>query len=303
VSRHPFIDRLNDYLSSAGIDDTAARHLRNIARIFAALKEDGRIQSENPSRIVPNDISQFVSYRSEGGASSATIRRDLRYLDGFLSFCNNDSVTVYLDDLRSKEKEIIESEGVSLAQSILHRSGKVSGMDPLRQKAYSFVIVSMVFGLRPEQVRKTFLIRDFSPGQLSSLFIQYQDGSSSKCVKLDPRALPILDGYIDSLAVMGRHAFAQKQPLFPSSDPLFTFISPEESRSLKRIVEKDLGATFDYRMLQKAYRIMSTVDVDPSTIVKENVSTVKDTYTDTRAFGKLKDVLFRRALRDSSSSF
>lgn len=187
MSRHPFIDRLNDYRAAVGLDDTAERHLRNIARIFAALKDDGRIQSENPSRIIPNDITQFVSYRSEGGASPTTIRRDLSYLEGFLSFCSNDSVSVYLDDLRSKEKDIIESECTHLAQSILEKSRKVSGMDPCRQKAYSFVIVSMVFGLRPEQVRKAFLIRDFSLGQLNTLFIQYQDGSASKRVKLNIR--------------------------------------------------------------------------------------------------------------------
>ena len=293
MSRHPFIDRLNDYLASVGLDDTADRHLRNIARIFAALKDDGRIQSENPSRIVPNDISQFVSYRSEGGASSATIRRDLRYLDGFLSFCSNDSVTVYLDDLRSKEKEIIESECTHLAESILDRARKVSGMDPLRQRAYSFVIVSMVFGLRPEQVRKAFLIRDFSPGQLSSIFIQYQDGPSFKRVKLDLRALPILDGYIDSLTVMGHHAFAQKQPLFPSSDPLFTFISLEESRSLKRIVEKDLGATFDYRTLQKAYRIMSSEDAEEPSEPLNRGTMDEAMPKDQRNPGRLRSRLFR----------
>ena len=293
MSRHPFIDRLNDYRAAVGLDDTAERHLRNIARIFAALKDDGRIQSENPSRIIPNDIAQFVSYRSEGGASPTTIRRDLRHLESFLSFCSNDSVTVYLDDLRSKEKEIIESECTHLAESILDRARKVSGIDPLRQRAYSFVIVSMVFGLRPEQVRKAFLIRDFSPGQLNTLFIQYQDGPSSRRVKLDSKALPILDGYIDSLSVMGRHAFAQKQPLFPSSDPLFTFISPEESRSLKHIVERDLGTSFDYRRLQKAYGIMSSEDAEEPSEALNRGTMDEAIPKDQRNPGRLRSMLFR----------
>ena len=293
MSRHPFIDRLNGYRAETGIDDTAVRHLRNTARIFAVLKEDGRIQSENPSRIAPGDVTQFVAYRREGGASFATVRRDLRYLDGFLAFCGNDSVSVYIDDLRSLEDERIASEGIPLVQSFLDRLGRVSGADRVALKAYVFVALSMVYGLRPEQVRKAFLLRAPYPDRPGVLAIQYHDDRSVKRIEPDLRALPILRTYIDGLTFTGRHIFARVQPLFPSKDPLFTFIGPEESRALKRIVEDDLGTPFDYRTLQKAFRMMSSEDAEPSEPGNEMAADAS-THKDRRGPARLRDMLFRR---------
>ncbi len=43
------------------------------------------------------------------------------------------------------------------------------------------------------------------------------------------------------------------RPLFPSSDPLFDYIGPDESRELKDMVENDIGISFDYTQCTEVY--------------------------------------------------
>lgn len=56
MSRYPFSDRIEEYLSSGlysfGNEESveaARRHLRSIGRIFHQLKTEGMVESDNPS--------------------------------------------------------------------------------------------------------------------------------------------------------------------------------------------------------------------------------------------------------------
>ena len=257
MSRYPFNDRIEEFLGSDSRESdkqsvtTDRNHLQNIGRIMHLLKENGTIQSDNPSRIVPKDIQCFIDERRSGGVSESTISRDLSYLENYLLFHGNCSVGEYQENLRRKELEDKRKNSEKALRKIfLHNSKDVK--DNRLVKAYAFVMLAIVFDIHPDMLRKAKLRNQYSGG-LNSYRLQFigKDGME-RDEHLDLDRLPIIGRYIDQTYLLGL-VNSTSRPLFPSSNPLFDYISPDESRELKVLVEKDIGLSFDYSHCTEIY--------------------------------------------------
>jgi hypothetical protein len=257
MSRYPFNDKIEEFLeASPGKSNdqsvsTDRNRLQNIGRILHLLKEIGTIQSDNPSRITPKDIQCFVEERRSEEISDSTISRDLSYLDGYLQFHDNCSVEEYLEELRKRdlEKQRKDSER-ALRKIFLHNSKDIRDARMIR--AYAFVMLAIVFDIHPDMLRKAKL-RNLYNGAVNDYRIQFMDRNGierDEC--LDLNRLPVIERYIDQTYLLGI-VNSTPRPLFPSSNPLFDYISPDESREFKNMVEKDIGATFDYIQCTKIY--------------------------------------------------
>ncbi len=271
MSRYPFSDRIDEYIQSCGTrignnesNDAARRHLRNMGRVFHQLRTEGIIGSDNPSQITVRDVQSYTERRRSDGASDSTVRRDLGYLNGYLLFHDNDSALVFLEDVEERRREIDALSSANAFKRIMNVSARPDCLGWNDVKAFSFVVLIIVLGLRPEQLRKSF----YSPGQYTGCpmdhFIDYIDNNGEKIhIKLDLDRMPVVERYIkDPPLDLKMHHFS-KRPLFPSGNPLFDFASPEDVRNMKKLVEKQIGQKFDYRICQRVYNSMKVDDEEP----------------------------------------
>ena len=258
MSRYPFNDGIEEFLSRSFSDsdeqsvDKGRNSLQNIGRIMHLLKEKGVIQSDNPSRIALKDVQCFVDERRSGGVSESTVSRDLSYLDDYLQFHDNSSVEEYLEGLRIRNlEERKENSKKALRMIFLHNSKDVKGNHLV--KAYAFVMLAIVFDIHPDMLRKAMLRNAFENGCVNNYRIRFIDRSGmEKDERLDLNRLPVIGRYIDQTYLLG-FVNSTPRPLFPSSNPLFDYISPDESRELKHQVEEDIGLSFDYAQCTKIY--------------------------------------------------
>lgn len=280
MSRYPFNDGIEGFLASnpRNTDDkslvTDRNRLQNIGRIMHLLKENGDIQSDNPSRIVPDDVQCFVEERRSGGVSESTISRDLSYLDDYLQFHDNDSAEEYLEELRRKDLEERRRDSErALRKIFLHNSKDIKGTEMV--KAYAFVMLAIVFNIHPDMLRKAMLRNAFENGCVNNYRIRFIDRSGmEKDERLDLNRLPVIGRYIDQTYLLG-FVNSTPRPLFPSSNPLFDYISPDESRKLKHQVEEDIGLSFDYAQCTEIYLDM----LEDDSPVQRNRPVLKGIWT------------------------
>ena len=95
-------------------------------------------------------------------------------------------------------------------------------------------------------------------------FIEYIDDSGENIRrKLDIDRMPVVGRYVKNPPLdLKLHGFS-KRPFFPSNNPLFDFASPEDVRSMKKLVEKQIDQEFDYRICQRLYNQMKADDEEP----------------------------------------
>ena len=253
------------------------------------LKENGTIQSDNPSRIAPKDVQCFVDERRSGGVSESTVSRDLSYLDDYLQFHDNSSVEEYLEELRRKDlEERRRNSEKALRKIFLHNSKDIKGNHLV--KAYAFVMLAIVFNIHPDMLRKAMLRNAFENGCVNNYRIRFIDRRGmEKDERLDLNRLPVIGRYIDQTYLLG-FVNSTPRPLFPSSNPLFDYISPDESRKLKHQVEEDIGISFDYTQCTEIYLDM----LEDDSPVQRNKPALKGIWTPPVRRRSLLDRLLRR---------
>jgi hypothetical protein len=266
-----------------------------MGRTFHQLRTEGVIGSDNPLAISVMDVQSYVDRRRSEGVSDNTVKRELGYLDGYLQYMCNDSVEVFLTDRSDRtEKEHEDSSGKALKAIIRNVAGKES-MSRRLEMAYSFVILVIVLGIRPEQLRTSRFIVGAEPGYIMDRHIEYTDEVGNRIRrKLDLNRMPVVKNYTFRFFTSELHRDLTSSPMFPSSSPMFDYISPNEVRDLKKEVEKDIGHEFDYRICQRLYRQM--LDDDGRTEVKRSPQPAIGYYPGNRSLiGKVRDAIFRRS--------
>ena len=239
--------------------DKGRNSLQNIGRIIHILKENGTIQSDNPVRLAPNDIQCFVDERRSGGISESTLFRDLSYLDDYLQYHHNDAVKVYLSEIKARDLEGKRAASQKALRKIFLGNSK-DIRDPCLVRAYAFVMLAIVFGIHPEMLRKAKLRNMYENGCINNYHMTFIDkGGIEADVRLDLTRLPVVGSYIDQIFLL-RMVNSVPKPLFPSSNPLFDHIGPEEARGFKIMVEKDIGCKFDYTQCNQIYLEMLDED-------------------------------------------
>ena len=118
-------------------------------------------------------------------------------------------------------------------------------------------MLAIVFGIPPEHLRKSTICNTFDHGSVSEydLIVEDDYGNEKKC-RIDLKRLPIVKRYIRNTFGIEERS-TSRRPLFPSSNPLFDYIRPDEVRSMKKMVEEDIGSSFDYTSCTQIYKAMS----------------------------------------------
>ena len=268
MSRYPFSDRVDEYLSSMTAFseneksvDAARRHLRSMGRIFHQMKTERIIESDNPSQITVRDVRSYVERRRSGGVSDSTVKRDLDYLNGYLLYLDNDSAALFQEDHDKHLAELREESSAKALPRIIDMMSSPDDMDRQSIEAFSFIILVIVLGIRPEQLRKSYVVHGQDPGCILDYFIDYTDDLGMNVHrKLDLRRVPVVECYVKDPPIDMRYHNHTKRPMFPSRSPLFDFASPNDIRDMKHLVERKVGHKFDYRICQHLYAQMKEDD-------------------------------------------
>ena len=259
MSRYPFSDNIDDYVGSLqmteGSKESARRRLGNIGRVFRQLKADKRVSTDNPHRITVDDVRAFMEKRISDGVSANTVRRDLRYLDGYLTFHSNDAAELILME-ESNRSEDSSRAALDRIIRIISAPDNLSN-DCLR--AFSFAILVIFLGTTPDSIRKSILVHGLASQSILDYNLEFIGADNTlRNIKLDFRRLPIIERYIRNLVY--RNQLTTRTPMFPSKDPLFRFISPDDMHRIKKEVEKHIGMRFDYRICQRLFRERESSD-------------------------------------------
>ena len=291
MSGYPFSDGIDDYVGSLNATeaskDSARRRLGNIGRVFHQLKTEHKIPSDNPSRISVDGVRAFIERRRSDGVSASTVRRDLQYLDGYLAFHDNDAAEIILTEESDRSKDS--------SKAALDRILRIiSGPDKLPNdllRAFSFVILVIVLGTTPDRIRRSVLIHGLASQSIMDYNLEFIGADNTLCnIKLDFRRLPIIERYIKDLVY--RNQLTTRTPMFPSKDPLFRFIGPDDMHRLKQIVQKHIGIEFDYRICQRLFRERESSD-DPEYHEKSLGNHVPDihySYPKKGVLGRIRDI-------------
>lgn len=235
-----------------------------MGRILHQLKAEGIIDSDNPSALTVNDIQSFTERRKSDGASDSTVRRDLDYLNGYLLYLDNDSAAIFQEDREEQRRELNEQSSLTALKRIMDLSAKPDCMDWEAVRAFSFVILIIVLGIRPEQLRRSYYVPGRYAGCVMDHFIEFVDENGIAVRrKLDLDRMPVVERYVKDPPLDLKFRSLSKRPFFPSGNPLFDFSSPDDVRKMKRLVENQIGQRFDYRICQRLYRQMKADDEEP----------------------------------------
>ena len=291
MSRYPFSDNIEDYIGSMQMTDgsreSARRRLGNLGRVFHQLKTERKIFSDNPSRITADDVREFIERRISDGVSASTVRRDLQYLDGYLTYHDNDAAEIILME-ESDRSEDSSKAALDRILRIISRPDKLPN-DLLR--AFSFVILVIVLGTTPDCIRKSVLIHGLASQSIMDYNLEFIGADNTlHNIRLNFMRLPIIERYIKHLFF--RNQLITRTPMFPSKDPLFRFISPDDMHRFKQIVEKNIDAGFDYRICQRLFRERETSD-NPEHRDQSPRNYVPDihySYPKKGVIGRIKDI-------------
>lgn len=292
MSGYPFSDNIDDYVGSLNATeeskDSTRRRLGNLGRVFHQLKTEHKIPSDNPSRISVDGVRAFIERRRSDGVSASTVRRDLQYLDGYLAFHDNDAAEIILTEESDRSKDS--------SKAALDRILRIiSGPDKLPNdllRAFSFVILVIVLGTTPDRIRRSVLIHGLASQSIMDYNLEFIGADNTLCnIKLDFRRLPIIERYIKDLVY--RNQLTTRTPMFPSKDPLFRFIGPDDMHRLKQIVQKHIGTEFDYRICQRLFRERkSSDDLDHhEQFPRNHVPDIHYSYPKKGVIGRIRDIL------------
>ncbi|MBE6522696.1 MAG: hypothetical protein E7Z62_06195 [Thermoplasmata archaeon] len=146
--------------------------------------------------------------------------------------------------------------------------------DPLR--AFSFVILVIVLGTTPDRIRRSVLIHGLASQSIMDYNLEFIGADNTlHNIKLDFRRLPIIERYIKHLVY--RNQLTTRMPMFPSADPLFRFISPNDMHRYKQEVQNHVGTEFDYRICQRLFRERKVSD-DPEHYEQSSRNHMPDIY-------------------------
>ena len=260
MSRYPFSDGIDDYIGSLQTTDeskeSARRRLGNLGRVFHQLKTERKIPSDNPARITVDDVRVFIKRRRSDGVSVNTVRRDLQYLDGYLTFHDNDAAELIL----MEESDRSEDSSKAALDRILRIISVPDNLPDYLARDLSFVILVITLGVTPDNIRRSFLVHGLAGQSIMNYNLEFTDDEDNiHSIRLDLKRLPVLERYIRFLFCSSH--LLTRTPMFPSKDPLFKFISPNDMHRIKHDVERHIGKTFDYRVCQRLFREMESLDV------------------------------------------
>lgn len=267
MSRYPFIECLNDYLraedghSSYETLATADRRIRQLARIFVELNENGRVSTVDPRRMTPEDIDAFVGHRKKLGVKSSTIAKDLTYLTKLFAFCDNNAVERFQAKFPSHVPQLyhrrLESMDEGLVQKIIRKALEVELDDWTMQEAYGLVVLSICAGLRPKELRLADAENIWFDENGATIWLEHVKGEQSygqsRRVPIHQDGLEAVQRYLAARERKLRSCDKAEKALFPPIYNRGGYLAYNTIRELKALVEKDVGQPFDFRKCRRTF--------------------------------------------------
>ena len=267
MGRYPFTECLNEYLPSEEghlepiTMQSFERRLRQIGDIFHELKEKKLVESDNPKRITAEDIDRFVGYRKKNGIKSSTIHKDLGNLAKLLSYYDNEAVTKFKRKFPAHVPKRYHTRGPSMdddvTNKILDRAMSLNIRNWELMEAYGLVSLAIGAGFRPKELRMLSISNVSIKDDGVEIYAEHVKGEKSygvaRWVSLHPDCVPVFMKYLEARSLRLKMAKKNEDALFPPIKHNGGYISYNRIRTLKSMVEEDLGIKFDLRKCRRTF--------------------------------------------------
>lgn len=254
MSRYPFTDCLNEYMPveyghiSSSTYGTNRRRLVQIGKIFHELKQDGRVSTDNPRKITARDIDAFVGYRKANGIVNTTILKDLGLLKKMLSYFDNDAVSAFKSKYPAHYPKKYQKRAAAM---------EISMFDWKLSEAYGLVSLAICTGLRPKELRMMYVENVHIAGDNAEVLAIHVKGEDSygnaRWIPVHPDGVPILKRYLEARAFKLKSRNRVSAALFPPIRGTEEFIGYNMVEKLKKVVEEDIGETFELRKCRRTF--------------------------------------------------
>jgi len=267
MGRYPFAEGVNEYLPTeeGHLEDETIKSLRRrlnqIAKIMHQLKEEGKISSDNPKKMTPEDIDVFVGFRRKSGVKASTVNKDLGNLKKMFIYFDNDVVSKFEIKYPSHYPKRYKKRGASLeeekVQAILDKAKKINPANWELMEAYGLVSLAICTGFRPKELRMLSISNVNVTDSGVEIYAEHVKGEglygNARYVTMHPDGVEVFKRFLDARALKLEKAGKKEDALFPPLKHNGGYISYGRIRTLKSFVEEDIGFKFDLRKCRRTF--------------------------------------------------
>lgn len=247
------------HLSKATINANG-RRLRQIAKIFTQLKNEGKVSTDNPRRITAQDIDVFVGYRRQT-IKASTANKDLGLLMKLLMYYDNDAVIKFKVKYPAHFPKRYKKRGASLeeekVQAIFSRAMEINVANWELMEAYGLVCLAISTGFRPKELRMLSIHNVNKTDNGYEILAEHVKGEgtygTARWVPVHPDGAAVFEKYLEARRLRLAKAKKNEDALFPPIKHKGGYISYGRTRVLKSKVEEDLDMQFDYRKCRRTF--------------------------------------------------
>lgn len=265
IGKYPYMTWVNRYirvLRGTYAESTLydmERHYRRMHRELLKLVETRKIGTANPQHMTMKDVERIIVHYKNLGLSPRTINRDFSALNSLLLFTGNPSFVMYklrnpnlFPATTGPRQPPLERDFVL---SLLERANRVEDSDWKRLRAYALVLFAIGTGARNKELRFVQLTDLNIDEGLVHLERVKGEGKwgEPRDVPLRPQIRPILRRYLNARAKELARAKRSSTALFPSLNDNDGHLSANMVRTIKTVVERDMGRSFDVRCCRRTF--------------------------------------------------
>lgn len=279
MGRYPFTDSACEYMNTmkGQLADTTwdalSRRYRRMGSDLVDLYGSKEIKTTSPKNLTPDDVRVYLLYRKSKDLSQKEIGHDITALKNLLQYNDNPAVDLCLFKNpmlrpRSRGKRLPPLSN-NVYKEMLERSTKVEGYRMVR--AYALVLFAIRTGMRTKEIRFSEiddLDMESYPWLMSITHVKGEDSyGEARTVPVHPDVYPIMRKYLELRKTWLESNDLRSRALFPSMDSDDGYLSGNRLRSIKKIVEDDLGVEFQLRTCRRTYgQLLSDDSVDIESI-------------------------------------
>ena len=291
MSRYPFMEFADEYMSlmkDGGYSQASwpviYRRYKRMARDVTVLRNAGRISTASPKHFTPEDVRVIlVHHRSEGRdhpVSQSEMVKEVCYLKALCEFCGNTSVStclkLYPGVRPSSKHQRLPSFTDREYDAIIEASRHVDPKDFRRNRAYAIVFVCLGCSHRPKEVRLSD-VGDYDLEEWIATVVHVKGEFTYGNMRIEPippEVRPILMNWIGLRQEYCSRRGLRTNAMFPS--PRDGYLSSQQVRMDKRLVEEDVGFTFELRKCRRTFGqryLDAGLDIESTSVLMGHAST------------------------------
>jgi len=234
--------------------------LNQLKGIIYDLKAQGKVSTVSPRLLTTKDISYLLGHRKNTVAID-TVLKDISALEGFLKFCDNNVIQKFrieyprfIPKRHQKRKPSLSYEHVL---RIVTRANEIDVNDFYRMRSFAVVMFCLCGGLRNLELRNAKLSNLSSDKQGFKLWLEDVKGKDTygeaRWVPLLPLGKKFIEKYLISRELLLKELELESIAIIPSLVDGVPFASDKTLRKLKDHASRDIGLSFDLRILRRTY--------------------------------------------------